>query len=103
MAKSRIENDIENYMKRECEKNDILFYKFTSPSRRGVPDRILIGNGQVIFVELKKPGETPRKLQVKIIQRMRDHGADVRVIDTIEGTDALIKKMTEKRRGKNGK
>lgn len=91
----RIENYVEGYLKKACDKNDILCYKFTSPSNNGVPDRVLIGHGHVVFVETKAHGNKPRELQRIIIQRMRDHGADVRVIDTREQVDALIDEMTQ--------
>ena len=79
-----IENDVETYLYKQAKKHDILCYKFTAPSTRGVPDRILIGNGKTIFLELKRPGEKPRKLQVAIHKKMQEHGATVFVADTKE-------------------
>ena len=40
-----------------------LAYKFTSPGNIGVPDRIFIKAGKVLFVEFKAPGETSTPLQ----------------------------------------
>lgn len=85
-----IENDVETYLYKQAKKNDILCYKFTAPSTRGVPDRILIGNGKTIFLELKRPGEKPRKLQFAIHKRMREHGATVFVADTKELVNDVI-------------
>ena len=89
-----IENAIEVYMRKRAKENDILYYKFTSPMHSGVPDRILIGNNHVVFVELKRPGGTPRRLQERTINRMRAHGADVRIIDSKENADLLIHEIT---------
>ena len=47
------EGIVETYLKKECEKQNFTCYKFTSPGTTGVPDRIVIGNGQTIFVETK--------------------------------------------------
>lgn len=69
-------------------------YKFTS-GIRGVPDRIVIINGHTIFVELKAPGKKPPPLQRYRINEMREQGADVRVIDTIEGVDEFIAEVTQ--------
>ena len=91
-----IENNIEKYLLKEAKRKDILCYKFTSPGNNGVPDRIMIGNGQVIFVELKRPGAKPRELQQVIIRRMRERGADVRLVDTKKGVNLLIKEMISK-------
>ena len=60
------EKVIEEYFRRKAKENGYLCWKFTSPSTDGVPDRILIGHNRVIFVELKAPGEVPRKLQIHV-------------------------------------
>lgn len=87
---NQIENDVETYLYTQAKKHNILCYKFTAPSTRGVPDRILIGNGKTIFLELKRPGEKPRKLQFAIHKRMREHGATVFVADTKELVNDVI-------------
>lgn len=84
------EGAIENYLKQRCEKQGWLCYKFMPCGYNGVPDRIVIGNGRTIFVELKAPGETPRKNQLAIHKKMRKAGAEVHVIDTKEQVDAFI-------------
>lgn len=86
----QIENDVETYLYKQAKKHDILCYKFTAPSTAGVPDRILIGNNKTVFLELKRPGEKPRKLQFAIHKRMREHGATVFVADTKPLVDEII-------------
>lgn len=86
------EKRIESYLTDMSKKHDVLCQKFISGTS-GVPDRILIKNGKVIFVEVKRPGARPRPLQEVVIQRMRDHGADVRIIDSREGCEALIEEL----------
>lgn len=67
--------------------------KWTAPGTAGVPDRIVfLPGGVVIFVELKAPGRTSTALQVRIQQMLKALGADVRVIDSLEDVDALLKK-----------
>lgn len=90
------EGRIESYLKKQCELHNFLCYKFTAPSTMGVPDRIVIGNGRVVFVELKAPGKKPRPLQLVIHKKMREHGAEVIVIDTKQGVDAFIQQLIEK-------
>lgn len=84
------EGIIETYLYKQANKHDILCYKFTAPSTAGVPDRILIGNNKTVFVELKRPGAKPRKLQVAIHNKMREHGAVVFVADTKTLVDEII-------------
>jgi hypothetical protein len=59
-----------------------LFFKLTVPGMRGVPDRIcLFPGGRVIFIEFKRPGEEPRKLQVRICERLQAFGFRVYTYD----------------------
>lgn len=88
------EGEIEDYMRKQAKKYDFLYYKFVSPSHNGVPDRILIGHGKTVFVELKRPGETPRKLQQEVHKEMRKHGAIVYVIDNKPDVDTLLQELS---------
>lgn len=65
-------------------------YKFVSPSRRSVPDRlVLLPGGRVIFVECKAPGKKPTQLQAAEHRRLRDLGFKVLVVDSLDGVNAL--------------
>lgn len=94
------EGIIEDYLGGLCEKYDILYYKFNSDSQAGVPDRMLIFDGHIIFVELKRPikykSQGPRDLQKAVFKIMRDHGAVVLVIDTKSKCDKLIDSLVKK-------
>ena len=50
----------------------IRTYKFISPGRKGVPDRMFMKDGIVSFLEVKRPGEKPTPLQYREIQQMLD-------------------------------
>jgi len=50
----------------------IRTYKFISPGRKGVPDRMFMKDGLVSFLEIKRPGEKPTPLQYREIQQMLD-------------------------------
>jgi hypothetical protein len=68
-----------------------LAIKWVAPAMAGVPDRIVfLPGGVVIFVELKAPGQWSTALQVRVQQMLRDLGADVRVIDSLEAVEDLI-------------
>lgn len=88
-----LESSIEAGLRKQVTKHGGLFLKFVSPSQAGVPDRIIIDHGRVIFVELKRKKEEPRKLQWKVIERMRRHGVDVRVVAGREEAKALVKEL----------
>lgn len=64
--------------------------KFVSPGRRSVPDRLVtLPGGQIIFVELKAPGNKPTEAQRRDHERRRELGCDVRVIDNMDDVDAF--------------
>lgn len=86
------EAGLEKYLARECKKHEIANYKFSSPSRRGVPDQILLYKSRVIFVELKSPAKTGTLSQLQIYElvKLDFQGAEVYVIDEYEQIDELI-------------
>lgn len=52
----------------------VLSYKFSSPSTRGVPDRIFIGPNGVLFMELKVGTNKPTDIQQHHIALINSHG-----------------------------
>jgi hypothetical protein len=64
-------------------------------ARKFVPDRIVtMPGGRIIFVELKRFGKKPEVMQERDHQRRREMGFDVRVIDSKEGVDALVRELS---------
>ena len=88
-----IEKDIEQYLVQEVEKIGGLCWKFTSPGNAGVPDRIVIYGGQVVFVEVKAPGKKPRKLQLKRIQELRNEKVLAEIIESKSKVNWLVGKL----------
>ncbi|KLU15566.1 MULTISPECIES: VRR-NUC domain-containing protein [Xenorhabdus] len=77
------EDVIERHLVNEVKKAGGIAYKFVSPGRRGVPDRIVIlPNGRVVFVECKSPGEKPRPDQLREHERLRAMRQTVVVLDS---------------------
>ena len=86
------EKSIEAYLVRKVKEAGGRAYKFTSPSRRGVPDRIiLMPGGRALFVEVKKPGGKLSPLQQKEIRDLRLFGHSVSVVDCKDDVDFFIK------------
>lgn len=87
---------VERYLQRQVASVGGLSLKFVSPGTSGVPDQVvMIPGAHTVFVECKRPGGQPRRLQQVVIGMMRSAGADVRVIDTREGVDALVRELTD--------
>lgn len=66
-------------------------YKLISPGNAGVPDRLVIlPGGKVGFVELKRKGEKPRKLQEYRMRELRSLGCCTAVVDDMESAAQAI-------------
>ena len=86
------EREVERALVQRVEAAGGLAWKFTSPGRRGVPDRVVMLPGRAPeFVELKRKGQKPRADQLRQHKRMRAAGAIVHVIDDEAGIDLLLK------------
>lgn len=85
------ERDVERYLVKECEKRGWLCWKFVSPGRRGVPDRIVIRPGSVAFVEVKRKGGRVSPLQIRRIEELIRRLIPARVVETKGEIDEMIK------------
>lgn len=69
-------------------------YKFTSQSRRHVPDRLcILPLGIFAMVECKAPGKQLRPAQKATCQRFLELGHSVFLVDTYEKVDAVISRF----------
>lgn len=69
------EKTIEQYLVSEVEKLDGIAYKFKSPQRRSVPDRLCaFPDGVLAFVEVKATGEEPTEAQYREMNRLSERG-----------------------------
>lgn len=60
------EREVESALVKAVRKRHGMALKFVCPGLDGVPDRIvLLPNGKLAFIELKRPGGKMRKLQEK--------------------------------------
>lgn len=91
MRESAIERKVCTYAKkRGCE-----VYKFVSPGKRGVPDRMFVTpSGKVFFIEFKAPGKKPSALQQREQLLLSTKGVSVWVVDTIQSGKEVIDEET---------
>ena len=86
MRESLIEKKVCDYAKEQ----GFLVYKFSSPSQRGVPDRMFIYDGGVMFIEFKAPGKKMTKLQSKIALDINRAGVIVHTVDDVSYGEFLV-------------
>ena len=66
-------------------------WKFVSPGMAGVPDRIvLMPGGKMAFVEVKKPGEKMRPLQLRRKRQIENLGFKVYCLDDPEKVEEVL-------------
>lgn len=87
------EKVVESYLKEQVEAHGGEIRKVQWVNRRGAPDRLVLLNG-VYFVELKRPKKELEAHQEREAKRLRKHGANVQMLDTLEGVDNFIKEIT---------
>lgn len=90
------ESTIEARLRKKVKEAGGVCWKWVSPGRRGVPDRIVIfPHGAVAFVELKAPGKTERPDQVLVQGILRRLGCEVfSAVDSYEKVGQVVERMT---------
>ena len=89
-----LEKDIEARLRRGVERAGGLCLKWVSPGCTGVMDRIvLLPDGRVIFVELKKPGGRKSARQEWMAKRMKELGMQVLCLWTQEAVDDFLEEV----------
>jgi len=90
-----LEKDIEKKVCEYARSLKMLCYKFTSPSRRSVPDRMFItSSGVVFFIEFKRRGQKPTAGQEVEIAKIRATGVRVYIIDNVAVGETIIRGET---------
>lgn len=84
------EHHIEQALKHSVEGAGGICWKLVSPGTAGVPDRICIHRGRIVFVELKAPGCQPRPIQHRRMKQLKDHGMTVLVVDSTDGIREVL-------------
>lgn len=88
---SQCEKDIEKKFAKWCVAYDILFWKFTSPGRKGVPDRLLLDSrGKAVFLEFKRRGQKPSSLQQRHLVVLNKRSIPAAFVDSFEEAVAFV-------------
>lgn len=89
-----LEKQIEAKVCEYAKSKGVLAYKFTSPARAAVPDRLFIApDGRMWFCEFKAEGKKPTEAQAREHQRLRAQKVNVFVIDNVSEGKMMIDVM----------
>lgn len=93
-----LEKNIEKKVCKYAEEQGFLVFKFTSPGKRGVPDRLIIDpDGWPIFLEFKAPDKLPTKLQFYWMEQLAMRNIICKVIDDYDEGKRFIDDMVAAR------
>ena len=87
------EATLEAEARRTARKMGIYTRKFTSPGHSGVPDRIFIYQGIVIFIEFKALDERPTPIQTREIKELLAQGVLATWVDNSILASYIFKTM----------
>jgi hypothetical protein len=86
-----LERDLEKYFSVQCKKHRLLTLKLHVRFARGWPDRIVaLENGEVLWVELKRPGGVISPLQQRVHDDLGKLGHKVHVVYSKEDIDRVL-------------
>ena len=85
------EDELEAKIRDYARSKGCLCWKFVSPGNPGVPDRLIISpSGAVLFMEVKRLGETPRPLQQFKIHELTRHNCRALYVDNLDAAKRHI-------------
>lgn len=70
----KLESQIQRKIIERYKKQGYIVVKIGLCNLTGFPDLMLLKDGKASFIEVKRPGETPRPLQMFRMQELRDAG-----------------------------
>lgn len=76
-----LESVIQSRIIKRLEKDGWMVVKLGITNLPGIPDLLALKDGVARFVEVKRPGEKPRPLQLYRHEQLRNLGFDVEVMD----------------------
>lgn len=88
LRESAIQKKVVEYARKDLGLNVI---KLNPMGQNGWPDLLVIlPHGRTLFLEMKRPGEEPRKLQLHIHEMLRKDGQHVEVAETHEEGKRIV-------------
>lgn len=96
------ESHIEKRVCEYAEEKGWLTFKWSSPGRCGVPDRLFFRNKVLVIIEAKRKGEKARLRQRLTHSRLKKQGFDVHIINTIGAGKKLFDSFEPKKKSIKG-
>ena len=84
-----MESQIQSKLIRKLHEQGYLVIKLIKTNTNGIPDLIIHRDGKTAYIEVKRPGEKPRDLQLYRMKQLQDHGIPTLTCTSVE--ECLLK------------
>lgn len=88
-----LESQIEKAAVKAAKQLGWYSFKVLPHLHKGLPDRCFLRNGEIVFIEFKRPGGKTSKLQDKLHRDFLAHGVVVHVCDSVESAVKVLEKQ----------
>lgn len=95
MPREQVEADIEEKVVEHALSLGALHLKLNVRGRTGWPDQMFLHNGKVLFLELKRPGEEPTKIQAHTHSLIRQQGGWVEWTDNLDEAKRILNALND--------
>ena len=75
-----LESKIQSRIIKRYEQQGYMVVKLVLTNKPGIPDLLLLKNGVASFVEVKRPKNKPRPLQLYRMEQLKEQGFEVKVL-----------------------
>ncbi len=90
------EGKVVAFLVRRCKELGLHQRKLAYEGRRGAPDRLIVGFDCFAMIEVKAPGQKPRREQVREIEVLRNGGIPVYVCDSTDAVEGILLDLRER-------
>ncbi|NIV93779.1 VRR-NUC domain-containing protein [candidate division KSB1 bacterium] len=90
-----LEKEIERHFCSAIETQRGIVVKFTDPTKRGAPDRVVFIFGVCFFVEFKSPRGKLAKHQIDYAEKLNEQGFKTFLIDSFDKCDRFLYSLTK--------
>lgn len=67
-----------------------IVMKLAGPNQKGQPDRMILKDGGVLFIEFKAPGKLPTALQERWLRQLTEQGFIAKACDNVKDGIVLV-------------
>jgi len=85
-----LEYSLEQQCRNIVKSLDGIAIKLNPVNARGIPDRLVMLPGRIMFIEFKRPGGKVRANQQHWIDRLRSMGLEAHVVDNVDQFMSII-------------